>query len=173
MSSCTLFLQDLARRELRSLLARQQRRHIVQVLLLAGVGIIALSLAFAPSARARPDALRPAASPGDALQLPSMLVGPRPRFAPDGQSMYKGCSYDGLLRAVQGATVRPDGLSTHPNYTNVDYTTLDPFEWSFDLPGLGTADAGGGQTVEITEKCPPMPVWTQAQACELLSAYGG
>ncbi|BGP56493.1 hypothetical protein JCM8202v2_004114 [Rhodotorula sphaerocarpa] len=136
--------EDVAQREIRGMLGRHQRRQSIQFLILLSVGIVACTLAFSPS-----------------HSLGGQL------------SVYRSCGYDALLRAIKGASVRSDGLSTRPNYTQVDYVSLDPFKWSFDLPELGLADAGGGQTVEITEACKPMHVYSQAEACELLSSFGG
>ncbi|GAA5993638.1 hypothetical protein JCM10908_000655 [Rhodotorula pacifica] len=175
------------RRERRTVPRIQQRSHLLQLIVALVVVGGGISFAIRHTGAAAPRfslgrPLRQDTADGGLsvpFDLPPVLVGSRPRFAPEGRSVYQSCGYDALLKSIKGATVRPDGLSAHPNYTNVDYTHLDPFEWSFDLPSVGKADGGGAAdygsdyTIDIEHACEPMHIYTQAEACELLGAFGG
>ncbi|GAA5881802.1 hypothetical protein JCM3774_001285 [Rhodotorula dairenensis] len=184
-SDARLYLRDSAHRvEIRALLRAQQRKQLTQflVLLLLAVAGITFTLHPTDARIVRVAVYNNTTVDGSRaipLELPQMLVGQRPRFAADGKPVYRSCGYDDLLKSIKGATIRPDGLSRRPSYSHVNYVHLDPFEWSFDLPGIGKADGGGAEafgsdyTVDIQQACAPMHVYTQAEACELLGAYGG
>ncbi|ORY89594.1 hypothetical protein BCR35DRAFT_299968 [Leucosporidium creatinivorum] len=90
-----------------------------------------------------------------ALYLSPLIVGPR-SLAP--QYYNRGCSSTALLHALKTTRIRPDGASRTVN-TTLPPTRLslgDEFDFSFDLEG-----------------CPPLHLYTGAEACDLLQGFGG
>lgn len=90
-----------------------------------------------------------------ALHLSPLIVGPR-LLAP--QYHNRGCSSSALLHALKTTHVRPDGASRKVN-TTLPPTRLslgDEFDFSFDLEG-----------------CPPLHLYSAAEACDLLQGFGG
>lgn len=90
-----------------------------------------------------------------ALHLSPLIVGPR-SLAP--QYHNRGCSSTALLHALKTTHIRPDGASRKVN-TTLPPTRLslgDEFDFSFDLEG-----------------CPPLHLYTAAEACDLLQGFGG
>lgn len=72
-----------------------------------------------------------------------------------------GCSSSQLVESIKSAKVKPDGASrhdhSHPSGQRADaLPSLDNFDFSFDL-----------------ESCPQPHVFTPAEACDLLHAFGG
>lgn len=152
---------------MRHLFDPSKRRRVAQLFVLVAIGVTAASFSLSSNP------WRLAARPLRPRPITLMQVGPRPRFAPNGRSPSQSCSYDGLLKAIKGARYRDDAPSARPvNMSRVDDVTLRPIEWSFDLPPIGTTDGGGGQLVDVNEAC-SLHAYTQEEACELLSAFGG
>lgn len=95
------------------------------------------------------------AEPAAASAPPPTRVGSR-RFP----NLYSGCSSSELLASLSKATIRPDGMSrlnyTQPAGYEIDELPLPKFEFGYDLPG-----------------CPAPHVFTPAETCDLLTAFGG
>jgi len=101
--------------------------------------------------------LKPTLTPAQraALHLSPLVVGPR-SLAP--QYHDRGCSSTALLHALRKTHIRPDGASRKVN-TTLPPTRLslgDDFDFSFDLEG-----------------CPPLHLYSAAEACDLLQGFGG
>ncbi|GAA5982904.1 hypothetical protein JCM11641_002622 [Rhodosporidiobolus odoratus] len=78
------------------------------------------------------------------------------------------CTADELLLSIKGAVIRPNGASRFPNNTRQESVELKPLVWSFDLPSGGASADGSA-----AKDCGVPKVYSQVEACEILSAFGG
>ncbi|GAA5941972.1 hypothetical protein JCM3775_004303 [Rhodotorula graminis] len=148
-----------------------QRRQLRYFLVLLAVSLATLfSISTAPYSLSRSTSTSRGSSRGAPKAYHPTLVGPRRRAA-DGLSTSTSCSTDDLLEAIKGAKVRPDGASTHPDFSEPKDVELVPIEWSFDLGGeRGHVDDAGAPGAS---SCEVLKVYSPDEACELLSAFGG
>ncbi|GAA5830026.1 hypothetical protein JCM11251_006848 [Rhodosporidiobolus azoricus] len=142
----------------------QRRRLLPYVVLLLSLTLSILAYRHVPTEYI-PTSLRLSSSLPSPLRLPPTLVGPRPSLT-TGKGTYRSslygpsCTAEEFLSAVKNSVLRPDGKSrdfSHDPVTEV--TNPTDFGFSFDFPAEG--------------KCAPPKVYSQDEACELLSAFGG
>ncbi|GAA5898487.1 hypothetical protein JCM6882_007794 [Rhodosporidiobolus microsporus] len=141
---------------LRTLTRNAHTRQLRYFLVLLCIAVLTLVRTYAPSSSS---SAVPLSSPH---ALHPTLVGPRASSAPEGKALYTSCTADELLGSLRTAKIREDGLSRFPNFTKPESIALAPFEWSYDFHELPS-----GKVCELPR------VFKPAEACELLSSFGG
>lgn len=150
-------------------LQRRQLRYFLILLAISLATLFSLSTSSYPLSHFSSTAR--GASRGAPAPYHPTLVGPRSCFAAHGLSTSTSCATDDLLEAIKGAKVRPDGASTHPDFSQPKEVELRPIEWSFDLGDeRGWVEEGAG---EGASSCETPKVYSADEACELLGAFGG
>lgn len=106
-------------------------------------------------------------------ELPPTRVGPRtwPRLY-----YGRGCNATQLLAAVKCAKIKEDGASRseYSALEDRDHFNLTAFEWSYNRGSFFHTQLQIKLTANTAvEGCPPPHLFSPAEACDLISSFGG